>query len=157
MLEERTEIAFASLSDAVEIGVLSKNEIEYGLGWRYTPKKITELIRHRSKNVVVAKSGSTLVGFGIMTYYEHQANLDLLAVKCKYRRMKIGSDIVRWLEKVALTSGAFNVFVQVREQNKDAIQFYEALGYSVIETDTRYYSGVEAGVVMARGLKRMIV
>ncbi|MBW9267060.1 MAG: GNAT family N-acetyltransferase [Candidatus Thiodiazotropha sp. (ex. Lucinisca nassula)] len=157
MLQERTQIEFASLSDAVEIGVLSKNEIEYGLGWRYTPKKITELIRHRSKNVVVARSGSTLVGFGIMTYYEHQANLDLLAVKRNYRRMKIGSDIVRWLEKVALTSGAFNVFVQVREQNKGAIQFYEALGYSVIETDTRYYSGVETGVVMARGLKSMIV
>ncbi|MEW8691784.1 MAG: GNAT family N-acetyltransferase, partial [Candidatus Thiodiazotropha endolucinida] len=139
MLEERAQIEFASLSDAVEIGVLSKNEIEYGLGWRYTPKKITELIRHRSKNVVVARSGPTLVGFGIMTYYEHQANLDLLAVKRNYRRMKIGSDIVRWLEKVALTSGAFNVFVQVREQNKGAIQFYEALGYSVIETDTRYY------------------
>ncbi|MEW8028152.1 MAG: GNAT family N-acetyltransferase [Candidatus Thiodiazotropha sp.] len=156
MLEERTKIEFASLSDAVEIGVLSKQDIEHGLGWKYTPKKISELIRNRTKNVVVARSGASLAGFGIMTYYEYQANLDLLAVKRNFRRMKIGSEIVEWLEKVALTSGAFNVFVQVRKQNGVAIKFYEVLGYSVIEIDSRYYSSIEAGVVMAKNLKRMV-
>ncbi|MEW8050459.1 MAG: GNAT family N-acetyltransferase [Candidatus Thiodiazotropha sp.] len=156
MLEERTKIEFASLSDAVEIGVLSKQDIEHGLGWKYTPKKISELIRNRTKNVVVARSGASLAGFGIMTYYEYQANLDLLAVKRNFRRMKIGSEIVEWLEKVALTSGAFNVFVQVRKQNGVAIKFYEVLGYSVIEIYSRYYSSIEAGVVMAKNLKRMV-
>ncbi|MEW8187585.1 MAG: hypothetical protein AB2794_21550, partial [Candidatus Thiodiazotropha endolucinida] len=70
---------------------------------------------------------------------------------------KIGSDIVRWLEKVALTFGAFNVFVQVREQNGVAKKFYEVMGYSAIEIDPHYYSGVEAVVVMAKNLKRMVI
>ena len=77
---------------------MSKHEIEYGLGWKSIPEKIAKLIGDSSRNVVVARVGSSLAGFGIMTYYEDQANL-LLAVKRSFRRMRIGTQIVRWLEK----------------------------------------------------------
>jgi len=70
MIEDRTHIEFARFSDAAEIGVMSKNDIEYGLGWKYTPERIVKLIDDRSKNVVVARVESKLVGFGIMTYHE---------------------------------------------------------------------------------------
>ena len=113
VLEYKAVIEFARFSDAPEIGELSKNAIEQGLGWKYTPDRIAKLIGNKSKNVVVARMESRLVGFGIMTYNEDQANLDLLAVKRQVRRMKIGTQIVEWLEEVALTAGAFNIFVQV--------------------------------------------
>jgi ribosomal-protein-alanine N-acetyltransferase len=155
MLEEKTVIEFATLSDAAEIGYISRKEIEHGLGWAYTPERIVKLIGDSSKNVVVARLDSKLVGFGIMTYYEHHANLDLLAVKRRFRRLKIGTRIVHWLEDVAMTAGAFNVFVQVRSTNKGAVKFYEGLDFLVLEEMKGYYRGMEAAVIMAKSLRRM--
>ena len=155
MIEDRILIEFAALSDAAEIGVMSKNDIEYGLGWKYTPARIGRLIADSSRNVVVARAGSELTGFGIMAYYEAQANLDLLAVKPDFRRRGVGRQLVAWLEKVALTAGVFNVFVQVRAGNAGALRFYQSLGYATLEQDEAYYSGVEAGIIMAKSLRPM--
>ena len=125
------------------------------MGWKYTPDRIAKLIGNRSKNVVVARMESRLVGFGIMTYNEDQANLDLLAVRRQVRRMKIGTQIVEWLEEVALTAGAFNIFVQVRAGNTGAIAFYKNVGFVVLEEIKAYYGGVEAAVIMSKSLRRM--
>src|SRR5262245_60307167 len=114
LLKDKPLIEFARHSDAIEIATMSKNDIEHGLGWKYTPQRIGQLIGDRSKNVVVARVGSKLAGFGIMTYRDDQANLDLLAVKQRFRRMKIGTQLVHWLVAVALTAGASNIFIQVR-------------------------------------------
>lgn len=155
MLENKALIEFAAFSDAAEIGMISKKDIEDGLGWKYTPERIVKLIGDNSKNVVVARVESKLAGFGIMTYHEDQANLDLLAVKRCFRRMKIGTQIVQWLEEVAMTAGAFNIFVQVRARNTEAVEFYESLGFLVLDEKKAYYSGVEAGLIMAKSLRRI--
>ena len=155
MLADKTFIEFARFSDAAEISRISRDEVEYGLGWRYTPQKISLLITNNSKNVVVARMGQKLIGFGIMTYYKDQANLDLLAVKERFRRMKVGTQIVSWLEKVALTAGAYNIFVQVREINTGAIAFYEERGFLMLDKKEGYYKGVETGVIMAKTLRPM--
>lgn len=148
-------IEFARLSDAAEIGELSKTDIEHGLGWKYTPERVASLVGHKSKNVVVARMGSRLVGFGIMTYHDDQANLDLLAVRRSFRRMKIGTQIVAWLEEVALTAGAFAVFVQVRAGNASAIAFYKSNGFMVLEKIEDYYNGIEAAIIMSKSLRPM--
>lgn len=153
MIEDKTLIEFARYADAVEIGMMSKNDIEYGLGWRYTPERIIRLIDDRARNVVVARIGCKLAGFGIMKYHQDQANLDLLAVKRGFRRLKAGTQIVEWLEKVAMTAGAFNVFVQVRVGNTGAVKFYESLGFSLLYTDHAYYHGIEAAVIMVKSLR----
>ena len=155
MLEDKTLIEFATFSDAAEIGMMSRNDIEHGLGWKYTPERIMKLIGDDSKNVVVARVESKLAGFGIMAYHDDQANLDLLAVKRCFRRMKIGTQIVQWLEEVAMTAGIFNVFVQVRAKNTGAVEFYKSLGFSVLDEKKGYYSGVEAGLIMAKSWRRM--
>ena len=155
MIEDKIRIEFAAFSDAAEIGLMSKHDIEYGLGWKYTPARIGRLINDSLRNVVVARIGSDLAGFGIMAYYEHQANLDLLAVKPDFRRRGVGKQLVAWLEKVALTAGVFNVFVQVRAGNTGAVRFYQSLGYAALGQDKAYYSGVEAGVIMAKSLRPM--
>lgn len=156
MLEEKVTIELAVRSDASDIGELSKSDIEYGLGWKYTPQRIEKIIGDRTKNVVVAQMDMQLAGFGIMTYGDDQTNLDLLAVKRPFRRLGIGSQIVHWLEAVAVTSGSYNIFVQVRSENRGAIAFYKRLGFHLIDEKRGYYRGVESGLVMAKSLRRMI-
>ncbi len=156
MLEQKIQIEFGILSDAKEISQLSRDEIEYGLGWNYTEQKVVRIIRNKSRNVIVARLDDVLTGFAIMTYRQDQANLDLLAVKKDYRRKKIGSELILWLEKVAVTAGAFNVFVQLRETNAGAFMLYEKLGFQRLDKLPRFYRGVEDGIVMAKSLRQMI-
>jgi len=156
VLATNIKIGFGKLSDATEISQVSRDEIEYGLGWNYTARKIVQIIKNESKNTVVARREGELVGFGVMTYRKDQANLDLLAVKKEYRRCKIGSDLVLWLEEVAITAGAFNVFVQLREKNTEAFSFYEKLGYIRLDDLPGFYRGIENGIVMAKSLRTMI-
>jgi ribosomal-protein-alanine N-acetyltransferase len=157
MFPIKVTIEFATAADVVEIGELSKSLVEYGLGWRYTPKRLRKLIETRTKNVVVARKGEKLAGFGIMTYWEDNANLDLLAVKPRYRRRSIGKQIVEWLVEVARTAGIMNVFVQVRKLNSGAIRFYENIGFQTIDEEPGYYRGQETGVILCKPIRPIFV
>jgi len=156
MFGNTTIVEFAKVSDVTEIGNLSKKYIEHDLGWRYTPEKLKSVIRSKTKNIVVARKGSKLVGFGIMTYHEEQANLDLLGVKMIHRRRGIGKQIVQWLEEVAINAGIFNIFVQARKINNGAIKFYKKLGYEIIDEKSGFYRGQETGVIMSKNIREMI-
>jgi len=156
MLAICTDIEFATVSDAVEISELSRKYIEYDLRWVYTPSRIRYLMRNTSKNVVVARNERDLIGFGIMSYREDSANLDLLAVKKLYRRRGVGTQVVQWLEKVARTAGIMNIFVQVRKTNVSAIRFYETLGFHIIEEAAGYYQGRETCVIMCKAIRQMV-
>ena len=155
MLENQAIIELATLEDATEIGRISRSDIEYGLGWNYRPERIVRYIRDISKNVVVARVESRLAGFGIMTYREDQANLDLLAVISDFRRLTVGTQIVQWLEKVAMTAGVSNIFVQVRASNMGAVKFYEGMGFHRLDEKKGYYRGVEAGLIMVKSIRLM--
>jgi len=155
MLNLDATIEFAQPSDAREIAELSREYIEYGLGWRYTPEKVASLITGKTKNVVVARRGHELMGFGIMTYRDESANLDLLAVKRGYRRRGVARQIVTWLIEVALSAGIHSVYVQVRELNHGAIEFYRKLGFHKIDEMPGYYSGEETGIIFCRSLRPM--
>lgn len=153
---DKTIVEFAKTSDAIEIGNLSQHYVEHGLGWRYTPSRIKKLICNKTKNVVVARNAGELVGFGIMTYENDQANLDLLGVKVSYRHQGIGTLIVNWLEEVGNLAGVYNVYVQVRKTNQSAIKFYQKLNYLVIDEKKGYYQSKETAVIMCKNIRQMI-
>lgn len=156
MLATNTSIEFARFSDAIEISDLSKHLIEFGFRSAYTPYRICHLINNPSSNVVVARKQRTQIGFGIMTYREDSANLDLLATKISYRRQGVGTQVVQWLEKVASTSGAINIFVQVRKTNVAAVRFYQTLNFNVIDEVPGYYQGRETAVIMCKGIRQVL-
>lgn len=150
-------VGFATPSDAVEMAELSRKYIEHDLSWRYTPARVRELLRDADKNVVVARKADSLVGFGIMTYADQNANLDLLAVKEGHRRRGVGRQVVAWLEEVARTAGILTIFVQVRQINRGAIKFYIRCGFQIIDEVTGYYGGRESAVIMAKSIAEIVV
>ena len=156
MIAINATVSFATPTDVVEMSELSKKYIEYGLGWYYTSRRLRDLLRDDAKNVVVAREGDNLMGFGIMTYAEQNANLDLLAVKSRYRRRGVGRQVVSWLEEVARTAGIVNIFVQVRKTNPGAIAFYQRCGYRIVEEVSGYYRGTETAVIMCKGIRSLV-
>ena len=69
-----TAIRFATLADAGEIAVLSRDLIEQGLPWTWTPGRVARSIRDPDTNVVVAGTEGALSGFAIMYYAEDDAH-----------------------------------------------------------------------------------
>lgn len=138
------EIRLALPQDAVRIATMSRDYVEHGLGWGWTPARVLRGIRDRATNVVVAECGADLAGFGIMKYLDDDAHLLLFAVKPEYRRRGVGSGLVTWLESTATTAGIELIFLETRATNAAAREFYAARGYRELATLPRYYGSEDA-------------
>ena len=138
------EIRLALPQDAVRIATMSRDYVEHGLGWGWTPARVLRGIRDRATNVVVAECGADLAGFGIMKYLDDDAHLLLFAVKPEYRRRGVGSGLVTWLESTATTAGIELIFLETRATNTAAREFYAARGYRELATLPRYYGSEDA-------------
>src|SRR3990170_5219853 len=129
MTSSELSLRLARLSDASTIANLSRDLIEYGLRWRWTPMRVAASIRAPDVNVLVACIHGNLAGFAIMRYGDDDAHLDLLAVAPPYRRLGIGRQLIQWLEKCSVVAGIFNVALEVRAGNQGAQIFYKRIGY----------------------------
>jgi len=138
--------------EAAAIAAMSRDLIEYGLDWRWTPKRIAASIRAPDANVLLACVGEHMAGFAIMRYGDDDAHLDLLAVAPGYRRLGIGRRLLEWLEECARVGGTFNVALEVRVTNLGAQRFYRRMGYRALLRLPGYYQGVEAALRMSRDL-----
>jgi len=145
-------LRLATRADSAQIAAMSRDLIERGLGWSWTPRRVLRSIGDAHTNVVVALEAQRLAGFGIMKYHDDEAHLLLLAVRETDRRRGIGAALVTWLEKAALVSGVGQVYLESRQSNLQARAFYRSLGYREVQTVPGYYQGVEPGVRMAKDL-----
>jgi ribosomal-protein-alanine N-acetyltransferase len=145
-------LRLARPAEATAIANLSRDLIEYGLRWRWTPARVAASIRAPDVNVLLACSRAKIAGFAIMRYGDDDAHLDLLAVAPPYRRAGVGRQLLEWLEECAVVAGIFNVALEVRAGNEGAQLFYKRMGYRALGHLPGYYQGVEAALRMGREL-----
>lgn len=135
------ELEPARLADAAALAAMSREWIEHGLPWRWTPRAVAGLIRDPQAEVVVARRPEGPVGFGAMKYYFEQqsAHLLLLAVDPESRRAGLGSTLCDWLETLARRGGITRCQLEVRADNPGACAFYEHRGYETLQHLPGYY------------------
>lgn len=152
MISSELSLRLARPADAATIANLSRELIEYGLRWRWTPMRVAASIHDSDVNVLVACVRDNIAGFAIMRYRDDDAHLDLLAVAPLYRRAGVGRRLLEWLEKCAVVAGIFSVALEVRAANEGAQLFYQRMGYRTLVHLPGYYQGVEAALRMVRDL-----
>lgn len=152
MIHPEISLGLARRSDVLEIAVMSRDLIETGLRWSWTPARVAASLRSPIALVVVARASERIAGFGIMRYGDDDAHLDLLAVNHDHRRTGLGRRLVEWLEKPALVAGISAIFLEVRASNHGAQAFYERLGYRKLAVLRHYYQGRESALRMGREL-----
>jgi len=145
-------IRLARISDTPAISRMSRDYIELGLGWRWTPERVLKSLRDRSTNVAVVHQGGNLLGFGIMRYDERIAHLLLLAVHPMRRRRGLAAALLAWLEAVARTAAIDTVRVEARADNETARAYYRSQGYAETGRLAGYYRGVEDAVRLEKQL-----
>jgi ribosomal-protein-alanine N-acetyltransferase len=152
MIDSDFSIGLARAADIDRIAAMSRDLIEQGLRWSWTPKRVAASVRSPQANVIVARADERIVGFGIMRYGDEESHLDLLGVDPTRRRQGLGRRLVEWLEKPALEGGMSAVVLEVRSANREAQAFYETLGYRKLNEIRGYYQGRESATRMRHAL-----
>ncbi|MDM0112907.1 ribosomal protein S18-alanine N-acetyltransferase [Variovorax sp. J22R133] len=147
------EITLARTLDAVAIAELSRDAIEYGLSWRWTPRRVLQCIKDGSTNVAVVRRSGSLLGFAIMQYGDDDAHIALFAVKTGLRRQGLGSALLDWLETTARVAGIRSIRLELRVSNAVAMSFYSRHGFEESGISVGYYEGVEDALRMVKRLR----
>jgi [ribosomal protein S18]-alanine N-acetyltransferase len=150
---ETPDIGLAKRADAHAIALVSRDEIEQGLRWAWTPARVQRAIADRETNVVVARDGAAVIGFALMKYRADDAHLLLLAVVPGRRRKGVATALLAWLEQTLQVAGIGTVQVEVRASNRAAQAFYARFGYEQVNATERYYQGVETAVHLVKELR----
>jgi len=145
-------LQLAARADAERIASMSRDLIETGLGWSWTPARVTRSIECADTVVLVARAPQAVAGFAIMDFGAEEAHLNLLAVDSTWQQNGLGKRLVQWLEESALVAGISVVYLEVRATNKGGQTFYERLGYRHVTRVAGYYCGRESAIRMGRDL-----
>lgn len=152
-MPDKVRLELAKVADANRIATMSRNLIEAGLGWSWTPGRVARQIRCPDTVVLTARTNQCLIGFAIMHFRHEDAYLNLLAVRPPHQNAGIGRRLVRWLEKSAEVAGISTIHLEVRAKNQSARAFYRALGYRDTSLAPGYYRGLEAAIRMAHHIR----
>src|SRR5271165_5718453 len=151
-MSEIATLGLARSTDAREIAEMSRDLIEQGLEWSWTPARVQHYICGVDSSVVVARRERRIAAFAIMHFGEEVAHLNLLAVATEHRRQGLGRQLMQWLTTTAIEAGVFRINLEVRAQNEAARLFYQTLGFDALNVVQGYYQGREAALRMTRRL-----
>ena len=134
------DIRLALPHDARGIAEMSRDYIEHGLAWSWTPNRVRRSIRDPATNVAVIAPQGRVLAFGIMQYGDDHAHLSLLAVDPTKRHTHLGAWLLAWLEQAARVAGTQAIHVEARSDNASAIAFYQRQGFTPSGRIPDYYA-----------------
>ncbi|HTV94518.1 MAG TPA: GNAT family N-acetyltransferase [Steroidobacteraceae bacterium] len=151
-MSELAMLSLAQASDACEIAEMSRDLIEQGLAWSWTPARVRRAIAGRDCCVLIARRERRIAAFAIMHFGEETAHLNLLAVAAAHRRQGLGRQLIQWLSASAVEAGVFRINLELRADNAAARAFYQSIGFESLNVVPRYYQDREAALRMTRRL-----
>ncbi len=153
MAARAVTLRLACAQDASTMAVLSRDLIEAGLAWRYSPQRVARLIAESETTAVVACDATQLLGFAVMQFGDERAHLSLLCVRPAQQRGGIARRLLDWLLKSAFVAGIASIHLELRADNEPARMFYRAQGFSETVLVPGYYEGRFAARRMMRQLR----
>ena len=127
--------------------LLSAEQIEYMLGWMYSPTRIREEMRDQIAEYHWLRLGGESVGFAAFGPGEDSGEVCLhkLYVLPEQQGQGIGSAALMALEKSAKVGGAEKISLRVNRDNVAAIRAYEKNGF---QRSAEVCSDIGGGFVM---------
>lgn len=147
-MSELATLGLARPHEADQIARMSRDLIEAGLRWAWTPDRVRRHILDRHCSAVVARSEHRVVAFALMHFGDEVGHLNLFAVDPAWRRQYCGRRLMEWLLASANVAGLKRIDLELRTDNGAAKSFYESLGFVATSIKPRYYQGVESALGM---------
>jgi [ribosomal protein S18]-alanine N-acetyltransferase len=100
---------------------------------------MSELGYRGSRVYVVARVGTTVVGYGGLMLVTDDGHITTLAVDPAWHRNKLGTRLLHVLATEAVARGAKNLTLEVRASNQAAQELYRAFGFAPAGIRKGYY------------------
>jgi len=111
---------------------------------------LSQILRRRFNLYLVAKKDNEVLGYAGMVQRIKEGHITTIAVKNRFKRKKIGTILLISLIKEAIKRGLVSLYLEVRESNKIAQEFYRKFKFSTIGRKIDYYSDTnEDALIMA--------
>lgn len=132
---------------------MSRELVETGLGWRYTPARMAALISDPETVALVACEAACIRGLAVMRFGDERGHLALLCVDPAHQRRGIGRRMTEWLVVSARIAGLVSIELELRADNLGALAFYRRLDFRQTQRVPGYYAGRIAARRMVRLLR----
>ena len=121
----------------------------------FTKEQILQMLDDYNTISLIAKVGDEIAGFVIgMIYVERNTlhgHILTVDVEPKFQRRGIGTQLMKEIEKIFRLKNTRFLHLEVREDNKAAIDLYIKLGYVTIGKLNNYYGKVH-GIYLRKSL-----
>ena len=119
----------------------------------WSEKAIKTEINNDLSYFVVAKVGNEVVGYGGMYSVMGEGYIYNIAVKRKYRKFGIGTNIVNELVNYSKIKSLNFLSLEVRKSNTPAINLYSNCGFKKIGNRKNFYTNpLEDAIIMTKFL-----
>ena len=140
------------LATAADAGSVSALLAETSEAAHWSPADIADLLRSGA-NILICEELGELYGVVVWRIAGGEAEVLNLAVGQSFRRMGIGTELTRAVLTEAQSQGAESVFLEVRESNRVAREFYSRFGFIQHGRRRGYYNHpTEDALVLSRKL-----
>ncbi|MCK4512005.1 GNAT family acetyltransferase, partial [bacterium] len=97
--------------------------------WNEPAADIARKLEVQRELFVVARDGAEIIGTAVAGYDGHRGWVYYVAVGPGHRRRGTGTALMRRVERDLARAGCPKLNLQVRGANREAVRFYESLGY----------------------------
>jgi ribosomal-protein-alanine N-acetyltransferase len=101
---------------------------------------LSELALRTTRVYIVAKTGSTVVGYAGLMLTGSDGHVTTIAVDPAFHRRGIGSRLLLALSRAGIASGCTALTLEVRVSNNAAQELYRQFGYAPAGVRKNYYS-----------------
>ena len=149
-MKQKADILIANISDIPEIAAIEKECIPNG----WSEKGFSDWLQNKNTVIFKAVQSGEIIGFANGSWVLDEAELLNIAVMEKSRRNGIAQMLFDTLENYLREQDAEKIFLEVREKNQSAINFYEKNGFEKNGLRKNYYSNPQDnGVLMMKNIK----
>ena len=143
-MQNNKTIRKASLDDLKQIYLIEK-DVFIKDHWTFGMVE-RELENLSGQTTWIIEESSVILGYCMMRIFCNEANITNIAIKSSCQRQGLGSFLLdHVLNQLPIKS---SVFLEVKEGNLSAINLYQRLGFSVINSRRNYYKDGRTALIM---------
>jgi len=103
-------------------------------------ERLKSTISLQNSRVLVAEIGEKIVGFCILGFRERKSSASLRTIAVLTRGLGVGTALLDAAEGVVARRGCRSLRLEVREDNRSAVNFYQKAGFYEIGRKPNYYA-----------------
>jgi ribosomal-protein-alanine acetyltransferase len=101
---------------------------------------------------LVARRDGVIIGYLFAAWFSDEMHVNKIAVDERWRRQGIALALMERCTAFAVAEGVTSIWLEVRQSNREAQQFYRMLDFEAEYVRKGYYPDGESAVVMTKDL-----